>query len=107
MLQACSGCATPEGARVAAAPAPQEPAAEARKPNVEMETATTDELAEELAAGAPRPAPASEGARAAGGPDPNPGAAAARAGSEMLLDTHMCGADDSFAAPYGGFLVCA
>ena len=75
------------------------------KPDVEMETATTDELAEELAAGATQVAPGAEGASLAA--VPNPGPMAARAGSEMLLDTQMCGADDSFAAPYGGFLVCA
>ena len=77
------------------------------EPDADMETATTDELAEELAAGAAKAAPVAEGARVAGVPDPNPGPMTARAGSEMLLDTQMCGADDSFAAPYGGFLVCA
>ena len=42
------------------------------------------------------------------GSDPAPGpAGAARAGSEMLLDTQMCGADGAMGASYGGFLVCA
>ncbi len=34
-------------------------------------------------------------------------AGAARAGSEMLLDTQMCGADGAMGTSYGGFLVCA
>ncbi|KAK9826116.1 hypothetical protein WJX81_004835 [Elliptochloris bilobata] len=102
LFQACTGSAAPKSALAAHASATQVAAI------VEMETATTAELAKELAA-PQRCAPAPEGGKAADAPValvalPD---GAARAGSEMLLDTHMCGADDSFAAPFGGFLVCA